>query len=126
MTTYIESFDPLCLGRNAPALLHVERNSIDETIQASFHNFTSESTRAELREKNNEYALFLFQYSDSEVSDWWKDSEVIWSTEQDNKIKQRKENWEKLFKILDSEDITSDDISEILTRLYNKHSKMIG
>lgn len=85
MTTYIESFDPLCLGRNAPCILRVERNSADETIQASFHNFTTLSssgtnnTRAEFREKENEFALFLFQFSDSELPDWWKDSKLIWS-----------------------------------------------
>jgi hypothetical protein len=81
MTTFIESFDPLVLGKNAPALLHIERSPADETIMASFHNFTEsrDNTRAELRKKGNEFALFLFQYSDSELPEWWKDSEVLWS-----------------------------------------------
>ena len=82
MTTFIEVFDPLCLGRSAPAILHVERDGADETIQASFHNFTKseyvEGTRAELREKKNEFALFLFEFSDSEVPEWWKDATVVW------------------------------------------------
>lgn len=129
MTTFIESFDSLCLGRNAPAILHVERNDADETIQVSFHNFTSlkndsnrtnENTRAELREKDSEFSLFLFQFPDSEVPDWWKDSKLIWSTEQQNEIEQTQKNWKKLFEILDSGDVTSDDVWEALTNLEKK------
>jgi len=130
MTTYIESFDRLCLGKNAPAILDVERDAVDETIIASFHNFTSlsnvsdaENTRAEFRKKDNEFALFLFQYPDSEVPEWWKDSEIIWSTEQENKFKERERKWDKLFEIIDSGDITSDDITETLIKLDKKHLK---
>ena len=81
MTTVIESFDTLVLGRKHPAIVQVIRDNIDETIMVTFHNFTTPGmkTRAEFREKQNEFALFLFQYSDSEVPDWWKDAEVVWS-----------------------------------------------
>jgi hypothetical protein len=129
MTTYITNFDRLVLGRNAPAVLEAERDNIDETISVFFHNFSSytkngnvelEQTRAELREKENEYALFLFQYPDSEVPDWWKDSELIWSTEEENKKKEREENWKKLFELIDSEDVTSDEIEKALTNLARK------
>jgi len=87
--TLISSFDRLVLGRTAPAILYVEQDNSNETIIASFHNFTGfrlrdsensyKNTRAELREKDNEFALFLFSYPDSEVPDWWKNAKVIWS-----------------------------------------------
>ena len=81
MSAYIQSFDEVILGKNHPAVLRVERDGIDETIKASFHNFTTGEypTRAELRMKKNEIALFLFQYADSEVPEWWKDAEIVWS-----------------------------------------------
>jgi hypothetical protein len=125
MTTYIESFDKIILGRNAPAILSVERDGVDETIIASFHNFKNyymENTRAELREKENEFALFLFQFSDSKLPDWWKDSKLIWSTEQENKIKEREENWHRVFSIIDAGELTGEDFDLALKNLAKKHN----
>jgi hypothetical protein len=82
MTTTITHFDRISLGNEVPALLSVERIAIDGMLIASFHNFTTEgnnNTKAELRTKQNEYALFLYQYSDSELPGWWMDSDLIWS-----------------------------------------------
>lgn len=131
MTTRIESFDSLSLGRKAPALVDVKRDTLDETIMISFHNFSSfkhngmvevEQTRAEFREKDSVYALFVFQYPDSEVPDWWKDSILLWSSDAENKMKKRKENWRKLSDALDSGEYTSDDINEALINLGKKYS----
>jgi hypothetical protein len=131
MTTYISTFSRLILGRNAPAVLDVEKDAASETIVASFHNFKTlkqssngheENTRAEFRGKGNEFALFLFQYPDSELPDWWKDSKLIWSSEEENAQEDRKENWKKLFDTLDSGEFTADDIDQALRNVAEKHS----
>lgn len=79
--TMIISFDRLVLGRKEPAILHVEQQN-DDTLVVAFHSFTScgnGDTRAEFRQRGNEFALFLFQYPDSELPEWWQGSELIWS-----------------------------------------------
>ena len=82
MTTFIKSYDKLSIG-DAPANLQVESVGWGSGLQATFHAFDSvvEKTHAQLRKKQNEYALFLFAYADTEIPEWWQDAEIIWTLE---------------------------------------------
>lgn len=41
------------------------------------HDFSSR--RMEIRRKEKQTAMFVFQYSDLEIPEWWQDAEVLFS-----------------------------------------------
>lgn len=78
----IKDFDTIYVGNDHPAHVRIEQ-APDKSLMISFHKFFDDgvfvNTCAEFRKKGNEFALFLFQYSDSELPSWWQDSKLIWS-----------------------------------------------
>ena len=54
-------------------------------VYATFHvsSVADGLARVELRHKQGEYALFISRFTDAELPDWWKDSEVVWELKPD-------------------------------------------
>ena len=82
----IANFKRIRIGSHYPQTFDVQPIESHESdgIYASFQGFPTfyDGTaleRAELRHKNNSYAVFLFRYKDMELPDWWKDSDLLWT-----------------------------------------------
>lgn len=37
------------------------------------------NSKVEVRLKDRCVSIFVYEYSDSELPDWWRDSEILWS-----------------------------------------------
>ncbi len=78
------------VGSSHPGCLTVQPISSHESsgVLASFMNVSLEHgpfMRAELRRKDTQYALFVFHFDDIDLPEWWEDSEIVWSLEQQRK-----------------------------------------
>jgi len=80
------------IGGEYPAILDISATSY--SVMATFYAFNLPTglKRAELRRKDECYGLFVFLYPDDELPDWWKDSEVVWSLPQGDKMAKVSEN----------------------------------
>ena len=87
----LANFKRIRIGSRHPMTLDVETIEYHERdgIYAYFYGSPnlfdgSALERAELRRKNNTYAIFLFRYKDMELPDSWKDSDLLWSLRNHN------------------------------------------
>lgn len=51
-----------------------------------FDNYSKH--KVEVRRKERQIALIAYRYSDSEIDEWWRDAEVLYSWEQEEAAKE--------------------------------------
>ena len=81
INTEIRDFDRLRVGQTYPCCLDISKISDHESYGVYAMTSVSSSNRVELRQKAGEVALFTFKYNETELPEWWKDSELIWSNQ---------------------------------------------
>ena len=82
MDIQISQKEHLRIGDKYPICFEID--GLDYGVMAVFHYYKSglfEVGKAELRQKESEYALFLFKYDELELPEWWQDSKLIWKLE---------------------------------------------